>query len=166
VQTYLRSGSTWKQGPTLTGRGEPAGGGFGNAVALSADGRTVLIAGQDLADPSKAWVLIHSGSSWAQTRLEGNGALDFGGSVALSGNGQTALIAESEADHNAGTVYVYTHTAGSWNMQKAALAASGEIGKSRFGTSISLSTDGRTALVGGSYDSRKTGAAWIFTTAR
>src|SRR5207244_3443990 len=43
-----RTGSTWRQrGPALVGRGAAGAAGFGAEVALSGDGKTALIGGQD-----------------------------------------------------------------------------------------------------------------------
>lgn len=161
---YLRSGATWKQGPVLTRRHGPPGGGFGSAVALSGDGRTAVIVGLDLARPSTATVFTRSGSSWTQTRLPNrtSDTANFGGSLALSGTGKTVLIAADNAGNGRGSIDVYTRSAAGWSLATTPLVAHGETGKGRFGESVSLSTDDRTALIGAGDDADKTGAAWIF----
>ncbi len=43
------------------------------------------------------------------------------------------------------------------------LTGGGEAGGGGFGVSVALSSDGRTALVGGPWDNGSVGAAWVFT---
>lgn len=161
VQVYSRSGSAWKAGPTLTGRNE-GGAAFGTLVALSDDGDTAAVIGLDLGGPTKAWVLTRAGTVWAQTELKGNPTYTFGNSVALSGDGKTALIGADKIHGGTGTVFVYTRSGTKWTLQKSALTPSDEAGAGAFGTSVSVSTNGQTALIGSADDNHKAGAAWIF----
>jgi hypothetical protein len=97
----------------------------------------------------------------------------FGRSVALSADGNTALIgnprdsrfSESDADwiRNAGAAWVFAREGGEWKQQGHKLTGGEERGEGRFGKSVSLSADGRTALIGGSSDEAGHGAAWVFT---
>ena len=48
-------------------------------------------------------------------------------------------------------------------QQGGKLTGGGETGDARFGSSVALSADGSTALVGGRRDSSDKGAAWVFT---
>jgi hypothetical protein len=58
---FTRSGSSWTQdGPPLTGHGEEGVGGFGSGVAVSADGRLLLVGAYDDADGA--------GATWAYPR--------------------------------------------------------------------------------------------------
>ena len=66
---FSSSGSTWsQQGPKLTGSGEAGTGAFGYSVALSADGDTALIEGDndDGAAFGAAWLFARAAGSWAQ----------------------------------------------------------------------------------------------------
>ena len=65
---FRRSGSAWQQqGETLTGRDELGASGFGAEVAISADGNTALVGGQDDASQVGAvWVFRRTGAVWAQ----------------------------------------------------------------------------------------------------
>src|SRR5207244_2939248 len=99
ARVLTRSGSTWtQQGSKLTGSGEVGAGRFGYSVALSSDGNTALIGGdQDNSPVGAAWVFTRTGSTWAQqgSKLTGSGEVGagyFGFSVALSSDGNTALI--------------------------------------------------------------------------
>ena len=68
VWVFTRSGSTWtQQGPKLTAADEIAHGNFGSGVALSADGNTALVGGQnDNGGAGAAWIFTRSGSTWTQ----------------------------------------------------------------------------------------------------
>ena len=56
-------------------------------------------------------------------------------------------------------------TGATWAQQSAKLTPSDETGAGQFGTSVALSTDGNTALIGGYLDNNGVGAAWAFTRA-
>jgi len=164
---YTRSGSTWTRRAKLTGSGEIGAGSFGERVALSGDGSTALIGGfSDNNHAGAAWVFTGSGSSWTQqgTKLTGEGEIgrgEFGRSVALSGDGSTALIGGDENSTQAGAAWVFTRSGATWTQQ-AELQGEGEAGKGEFGTSVALSADAGTALVGGARDDGGIGAAWVF----
>jgi hypothetical protein len=176
---FTRTGSTWtQQGEKLTGSAEessPSGVYFGRSVALSADGDTALIGGpQNEGEVGAAWVFTRSGEKWAQqgSKLTGAGQFsegNFGESVALSGEGDTAIIgAPVESippDYDeVGSVYVFTRSGTKWTQQGAKFTGTGELGEnSYFGTSLALSANGDTALVGGEDDNTNVGAAWVFT---
>jgi hypothetical protein len=153
------------QSQTLTGSEELGTGYFGNAVALSADGNTALVGAPYDGNTGAVWVFTRSGSTWSPQsgKLLGageNGEGAFGASVALSADGNTALIG-APYDGIAGAAWVFTRSGSAWTQQGEKLTAAGAVGEAQFGSSVTLSADGNTALVGGPYDS-KTGAAWAF----
>ncbi|HEX3909180.1 MAG TPA: hypothetical protein VHW67_00590 [Solirubrobacteraceae bacterium] len=166
---FTRSGSTWsQQGSKLAGTGETGAGEFGSSVALSADGDTALIGGpEDDIATGAAWVLTRSSGMWSQQgpkltgREEGNSEL--GVLVALSADGNTALVGGWNDHGRKGAVWVFTRTGGVWSQQGPKLTGVGESGEGGFGTSVALSGDGNTALIGAPGDSGRTGAAWVFT---
>jgi hypothetical protein len=175
---FTRTGSTWtQQGGKLVGTGHAgegelghvSEGEFGVSVALSADGNTALIgAPRDDGDKGAAWVFTRSGSTWTQQggKQTGGGETGkggFGTSVALSADGNTALIGARFDDGGTGAAWAFTRSAGVWSQQGSKLAGTGEIGEGGFGTSVALSADGNTALVGARFDDGGKGAAWVFT---
>jgi DNA-binding beta-propeller fold protein YncE len=194
VWVFTRSGSSWTQQTELVadctsscdneGIGETAVGSFGNAVALSADGGT-LLAGAPLDNSDgAAWVFTRSGSSWTQQAQlvgdctsscanEGTGESaggEFGQAVALSGLGTTALIgAPTSSD---GAAWTFTYSGSSWTAEPKLVGdctsnctgqGTGESGQGMFGSSVALSSDANTALIGADYDNTGVGAAWVFT---
>jgi hypothetical protein len=168
---FTRSDSTWtQQGEKLTGAGGVGGEGeFGTSVALSADGNTALVGGpRDDADVGAAWVFVRSGSTWAQQgpKLTGGGETGkgrFGVSVALSADGNTALVGGPRDDADVGAAWAFTRSSSTWSPQGGKLVGSGETGAGEFGSSIALSADGNTALVGVPEDDAATGGTWVLT---
>ncbi len=178
-----------QQGAKLTGSGESGYAGFGDYVALSADGNTALIAApNDNNNFGAAWVFTRSGSTWTQQgeKLVGNctsscanegtgesGQGQFGSYVALSSDGNTALIGGQTDNTNFGAAWVFTRSGSTWTQQGAKLVGNctsscanegtGESGGGEFGFSVALSGDGNTALIGGPTDNNNVGAAWVFT---
>lgn len=177
VWVFTRSGGSWmQQGTKLVGAGTEALGSFGvrfgQSVALSNDGNTALIGGpENGVEVGAAWVFVRSGTTWSQQgekivgsgRLNGEGIM-FGASVALSSNGNTALIGAPDDDDNLGAAWVFTRSGETWTQQGEQLAPTGDTSKTIvFGSSVALSGDGDTALIGGPNDDSQIGAAWFFT---
>ncbi len=168
---FTRSGSTWVEQARLTGAGERGLAQFGTAVALSADGNTALIGGiGDDKDTGAVWVFTRSGSTWSQQGGKLVGSLPeaegrFGQSVALSGDGATALVGCGPFYGHGGGVWVFTGSGSTWSQQGPRINPSGEVGEGEFGSSVALSSDGNTALIGALRDDHGVGAAWVFTRA-
>ena len=156
-----------QQGPKLTAPDEPGEALFGASVALSADGDTALV-GAPLAGggAGAAYLYTRSGSSWTQqaklTATGEQGAGELGSSVALSGDGHTALLGAPLASGGAGAAYLFARSGPGWTQQ-ATLTATGEQGSGQFGSSVALSGDGSTALVGARFDAQRAGAAYLYT---
>ena len=152
-----------QQGPTLT----PPEGGFGDSVAMSADGTTALVGGRS-GKGGSAWVFTRSGSIWTQQgeRLTGAGEQpegEFGWRVALSADGNTALVGAPAENGNVGGAWVFRRSGSTWTQQGPELTGAGETGAGRFGVSVALSADGNTALIGAEEDYNGSGAVWAFT---
>ncbi len=166
---FTRSGSTWtQQGGALTGGGEVGEGEFGDSVALSSTGSTAVITGPgDNTNAGAVWVFTRSGSTWTQqgSKLTGSGEVgegQLGSSVALSANGDTLLTGGPTDNGGAGAVWVFTHSGATWSQVGSKLTGSVEVGEGLFGSSVALSSEGNTALIGGSGDNKNVGAAWVF----
>jgi FG-GAP repeat protein len=162
-----------QQGPKLTASDEVkttalgiAGGQFGHALALSADGKTAVVgAYNDANGQGAAWVFTRAGSSWKQDGHKvvpnGNvGEAHFGESVALSADGKTALIGGSQFGGGLGAVWVFTRSGSAWNQTR--ILSSGPVGAQAFGVSVALSSDGNVALVGASFYNLRVGAAFLY----
>jgi len=166
---WTRSGGVWSQQGARLVASDPVESGYqGTSAALSADGNTAMTR----AFSGGVWVWTRSGDVWTQqgTKLVGTGASESaiqGWSVALSGDGNTAVIGGPfDGGDNTGSAWLWTRSGGIWRQQGNKLFGSGADGKTQFGASVSLSADGKTAIVGGSASlyTLKTGigAAWVF----
>jgi Collagen triple helix repeat (20 copies) len=184
---YTRSGSTWTDQAYLRGcvpdaaTGQYAGPAqTGFDVALSADGSTALLGAPNeggaafggvgvLNAPGAAFVFTGSGLAWTQqgppvvgTNASGSNSQQ-GYGVALSGDGTTALIGGPNDNGGAGATWAFTRSGSTWSQQGPKLSASDAAGNAKQGSSLALTPDGNTALIGGPGDNSNLGAAWIFT---
>ncbi len=170
---FTRSGAVWtQQGGKLVGTGTVGGSVLqGGSVALSADGNTAIVGGHSDGNFIGAvWVFARSGGAWTQQghKLVGTGAIgqSYQGSVALSGDGNTAVVGGFGDDGGAGAAWVFVRSGGLWMQQGSKLLGAGAAGNARQGSSVALSADGKTLMVGGSGgfgDNGYLGAAWVFT---
>jgi hypothetical protein len=87
-----------------------------------------------------------------------------GDSVALSGDGNTAVVGGPGDNLGAGAAWVYTRSGQVWSQQ-GKLVGTGIVGSlgAKQGSSVALSADGNTAIIGGIEDNDLVGAAWVFT---
>jgi hypothetical protein len=165
---FTRSGSTWTEQAKLVGTGAVGTPDQGFSVAISGDGDTAILGGPtDNGKIGAAWVFTRSGATWTQqgSKLVGTGGvgteLDQGWAVALSGDGNTALVGGIGDNSSAGATWVFTRSGGTWTQQGGKLVGTGTNFAQSQGVTVSLSTDGNTALVG-SEDGGSVGAAWVF----
>ena len=170
---FTRSGGTWRQAAKLTANDEAGAGAFGNDVALSADGTTAaIVAPFDNNYSGAVWIFTRSGGTWTQqgpklaandeTRSEEAGGAGLE-SVALSADGDIALVGGTRDNDFQGAAWVFTRSGSSWTQLGPKFTPADETSnRSAFGSSVALSADGGTALVGGPYDDAGVGAVWGF----
>jgi hypothetical protein len=164
---FVRNGSTWTQQTTKLIASDNAGASaFGSSVALNADGNTAVIGGtQDSSGVGAVWIFTRSRGVWRQqgAKILGNNNIGVGSNqgstVAINADGNTILFSGS----NMSSVWAFTRSLGVWQQQGNKLTVTDSIGKSSFGSSIALSSDGNTAVIGGNTDSVSKGAVWVFT---
>jgi hypothetical protein len=153
-----------QQGQKLVGTGASKfGAEQGAAVALSADGNTSIL-GAPGSGTGAAWVFTRSGGVWTQQAMLSGIEAD---SVALSADGNTAIMGSPFAGEQGGSLYigaasVFVRSGGVWTQQAAELVGNDAFDASQ-GSSVALSADGNTAIVGGPADNGNIGAAWVFT---
>jgi hypothetical protein len=158
-----------QQGDRLVGTNAVGGAFQGRSVALSADGNTAIVGGNgDSNFAGAAWVFTRDLGAWTQQggKLFGTGATgsaEQGLSVALSADGSTAIIGGPSDNNGAGAAWVFSRVGGAWTQQGARLVGTGAVGNAQQGSSVALSADGNTAIIGGWNDNGGTGAAWVFT---
>jgi FG-GAP repeat len=179
---FTRSGGVWtQQGNKMVGSGAVGSARQGMSVALSADGITAIVGGwSDNSKAGAAWVFVRSGDVWVQqgkklVATDAVGSARQGTSVALSADGNTAIVGgpgDNPRDRSvpfglgaAGAAWVFTRIGGVWTQQGNKLVGSGTLGRANQGTSVALSADGDTAIVGGFADDGSVAGwrAWVFT---
>lgn len=189
VWAFTREDGAWsEQGAKLTPSNENGNSEFGGSLALSGDGNTALIGASSdgtVALPNfwagAGWIYTREGGAWSEgAKLVGDctgscagqgtaeiGEARFGSDVALSADGNSALIGASLDNERRGAAWLFTHSGSSWTSQGPKLTAAGqgseETLSGRFGASVALSSDGRTALVGAPGLRREAGAAWVLS---
>ena len=173
--------NTWHQQAKLLANEGSGGDAFGCSVSLSADGQTALV-GTSSEINQAVYVFIKGvDSSWrqqAKLTAENGAAGDLFGrpasmsadeAMSLSADGQTALIGsygDDDKGKNSGAAYVFVkETDGSWSQRLKLMAEDGAAGD-WFGSSVALSADGRTAMIGAPGDddrSTDSGSVYVFS---
>jgi hypothetical protein len=170
VYIFTRSAGVWSQQAKLTAQDASSGDYFGCSVSLN--GNTVVIGAHgDDSFTGSAYVFVRAGSTWSfEQKLIASDAIvgdRFGNSVAIDTN--TALIGASDKSltgaNNAGSVYYFTRTAGTWSQQ-AILTASDPNSYDRFGCSVAI--DSNLAVIGAyecgfNEEILHAGAAYVFS---
>ncbi|NWJ95881.1 MAG: Ig-like domain repeat protein [Chloroflexi bacterium] len=168
--SFTRTNSTWTQQAILTAANGTAKDKFGNALALSGSGSTILIAASSktmggTGNQGATYIFIPTNITWTQQAvLSDTTGADwdyFGTAVALSSDGLTALIG-APLENIEGVVYAYTRTGSTWTQQTVIYPTNGGYG-SNFGNAVALSSDGNIALIGANTQNGGQGAAYIFT---
>lgn len=88
-----------------------------------------------------------------------------GVAVALSSDGSTVIVGGSgDFSGLSGSAWVYTRSGSLWIQQGPKLVGTGAAGPDpKQGSSVALSADGNTAIIGAPGDNNYSGATWVFT---
>jgi hypothetical protein len=176
VYIFTRSGTNWSQEDYLKASNIGSNDQFGISVTLSGDGNTLAIgadreASNSVDNPSNnsvfnsgaVYIFIRSGSIWTQEaylKASTIGESDqFGEFVYLSNDGNTLAVSArrerskiptDQSDNSAfdsGAAYVFTREGSAWS-QKDYLKASNLESGDLFSSSVAISGDGSTLVVG------------------
>ncbi len=170
VYIFTRSGTTWTQQARLQASDGAANDDFGWSTCLSSDGNTLAvgaISDDNAGDASgSTYIFTRSGTTWTQrARLQPTtsaGSDQFGLSVYLSSDGNTLAASSPFDDGNKGSVTIFTRSGSTWTQQAIIQPATLAIGDI-FGSSVSLSDDGNTLVVGAPSTSSNVGLVYVFT---
>lgn len=163
AHVFARTGTSWSLQSTLPATGLGTGSGFGASVGLSSAGTIALVGADD--GTGSVYVFTRSGSTWTQTQvLRGAAGEGFAATLAIAPGGGTALV--GALGDGVGRVYVLTNSGGVWSQQAVLVPPSVAPGDSPvFGTSLALSSNGDTALIGSPLSdatASDAGAAYVF----
>ena len=145
---------------------------FGWSVSISSNGNTAIVGAytEDTGGSSAgaAYIFTRSGTTWTQqAKIQASDKATndlFGYSVSISGDGNTA-IAGALFEEYGGSAYIFTRSGTTWTQQ-AKIQASDRQASDFFGSSVSMSSNGNTAIVGAMFEDTggsSAGAAYIFT---
>jgi hypothetical protein len=170
VWIFTRTGNNWiQQGSKLVGTGNQGSAWVGGAIALSANGNTLIAGGRnDNVNQGAAWVFVRNNGIWSQqgTKLFGTGVTGNafqGSSVAISADGNTVAVGGTQDNLGIGASWVFTRSGGVWTQQGAKLVGTTTFVNNQQGCAVALSADGNTLAVGGQGFNSSLGATWIFT---
>ncbi|MBL3528752.1 MAG: hypothetical protein JMN27_14460 [gamma proteobacterium endosymbiont of Lamellibrachia anaximandri] len=165
---FTRSGTVWSQQAYLKASNTRAFDQFGNAVSLSGDGNTLVVAarfesgtstgvngdqtnvvGSAFHQSGAVYLFTRSGTTWTQHSYIKASNTDpgdrFGSAVSLSRDGNTLAVGAEYAGF--GAAYVFAFSGTDWSQQDL-VVASGADGIDWFGYAVALSADGATLAVG------------------
>ena len=155
---FVLSGGVWSQQQKLTPRDPSARprDGFGVSVAIDGDTLVVGAAHSDYPffAPGSAYVFVRSEGVWTEQQklmpLDSANYDAFGCSVAISGD--TIVVGADDSNMSApvwppGSAYIFTRTGVAW-IQEAKLTPSDGQLQDTFGSSVAISGDGNTVVVG------------------
>jgi hypothetical protein len=165
---FTRTNGNWSQQAKLVGSNFIGASGQGIAVAISADGNTCAVGGSDDdGGVGATWIFSRAGTSWTQVgnKLIGSGYsgnAGQGSSLALSANATTLVVGSTVQTLADAPVWVFVNSSG-WQQQGNYLTASDSVNNPNGqNTSLSISADGQTFVLGENQDNGQVGAAWIF----
>ena len=171
VWIFVKSNGEWiQQGSKLIGTGMVGigQGFFGSAVALSADGNTVIIgATGDNYWRGSAWVYKRTNGVWTQdgnkiTPNDGTARASFGSAVSLSANGLKLFVGAANDATGYGAIWAFTQNSSSnWIQGGPKITFANSTGNSNIGAAMSVSANADRILVGGPLDNGGLGTAWV-----
>jgi hypothetical protein len=98
-----------------------------------------------------------------RTGTGASGAAQQGTAVAISADGNTAIVGGPTDNSSAGAAWIFVRNGSTWSQQGSKLVGTGATGAAKQGTSVAISADGNTAVLGGPTDNMGAGAVWVFT---
>jgi hypothetical protein len=190
VYAFVRPGGGWSNGTEtakLTASDGQENDRFGDAVAMSGDGSTI-VAGAQLAVGSTGnsqqgavYAFVRPGGGWSTgtetaklTAHDGHGTDKLGRSVAVSSDASTivagAYFATVASNASQGKVYLFTRPGGGWTTgtDQGELTAADGAPSDELGFSVATASDGSTIVAGARFASpvqSLQGAAYVFATA-
>ena len=143
VYVYKLNSGAWTYATALGTTGIANGSGFGESVAVSANGQ-VIVAGAPNGNSATAYVYTQTNGSWSSPVALPlpAGASSNGYSVAISADGTEILTGAPFTGSGAGAAYLYTFNGNNWSLAHSFTAAN----SGSLGWSVGLSPDGSLAF--------------------
>ncbi len=163
VQMYERYGTTWSEADVLYAPNVQLQAEFGSSISITEDGQAMVVGAPAANVLTDEW-----GFRSQSTASDAASGDNYGTSVSVSSNGNTAIVGASKEDGSGvdrGAAYILIRSGTTWTEQQK-LTASDAADYDYFGTSVSISEDGNTAIVGAHWEDgagTNRGAAYVFT---
>lgn len=166
VYVFVDQGGAWTLQARLVASDGGAEDGFGVSLALSDDGSRLLVgAASDKREIGAAYVYQRAGGAWAEAqKLTASDPAEgdrFGFPVAISGDGSLALISAVGDSSYTGAAYSFSFDGATWAEQQKFVAPDA-FGMTSFGSSLAMSDDGSTAIIGAFGTEGTAGSTYVF----
>jgi hypothetical protein len=163
---FVNNNGAWTLQARLVASDGGAEDGFGAALAFNDDGSRLLVgASSDNLGIGAAYLFNRAGGAWTEAQkltvsdpAEGE---HFGYPVSLSGDGTVALIGAVGDSGYAGAAYSFGFDGAAW-VEQQKLAAPDAAGMTSFGSSLAMSDDGSTAIIGAYGSDGTAGGTYVF----
>ena len=166
VYVFDRNGNSFNQVGILTGTYTSANDLFGNSLAISADGKTIIIGAPKDGLPGSdgtglVYIFDRNGNTFNQVGiLTGSNAIQandlFGNSVASSADGKTIIVGASgdglPGSDGTGLVYIFDRNGNIFNQVGILTGSNANVSDDNFGFSVTSSVDGKTIVIGATGD--------------
>jgi len=139
---------------------------FGISVSINADGNRVVVGSEgDNSFKGSAYIFKRTGTTWTQEQkivASDRANFDFFGiSVSINSDGSRVIISATRDDNDIGSAYIFKRDGTIWTEEQKIIASDGA-SSDRFGTSVSINSDGSRVIIGAQEDDSNTGSAYIF----
>jgi hypothetical protein len=163
---FVNNGGAWVLQARLVASDGGAEDGFGGALSLSDDGSRLLVgAASDKREVGGAYLFDRAGGAWTEVqKLTASDPVEgdrFGYPVALSGDGTLALIGAIGNSAYLGAAYSFGFDGAAW-VEQQKLAAPDAAGMTSFGSSLAMSDDASTAIIGAYGSEGTAGGTYVF----
>lgn len=166
VYIYVNNAGNWQKQAYIKAGISTAGDFFGASVSLSADGNILAVGATELFSTGTVYIFKRDGMIWLQTgadKADVTGADSFGAAISLSNDGTTLAVGAPQEDNPntgvaavdnmngatlSGAAYIFAIDSAGGLTQEVYIKADNAEGGDQFGSSISLSSDGNTLVVG------------------
>ena len=143
---------------------------FGQAVAISGDGNTVVVGSDRYWYEGAAYIYVRNGTTWSEQAIlvpsTPAAYSHFASCVAISDDGNTVVVGQKDADGGKGSAYVFSRSGTTWSESKKLkpLDSLEHVANGKFGQSVTISGDGSLVAVGSQHLSFR-GAVFTFARA-
>jgi hypothetical protein len=152
----------------LVGTGNSGASQQGTDIAINKVG-DIFITGSpyDNSQIGACWIFKNVSGTWTQqgSKLvpsDNVGICRFGNYLSISASGNVVCIGGQFDNSYIGASWVFKNVSGTWTQQGSKLVGSDHTGSSFIGSSVAISGDENTIIMGGPNDNSNVGAIWIF----